>query len=116
MYLCGPYPPTGLYVCRHRRFIVLPFFGGTRPGNLDIAKVERPAGEMVRQSVDVEGKRPLGGGLDEMTLADDFHLLLWRNFLLLSSVMVGVLIPVGLRYFLRRGVGSIDDIEAGRKR
>ena len=47
-----------------------------------------------------------------MTSADDFHLLSWRNFLLLSSVVVGVLIPVGLRYYLRRGVGSIDDIEA----
>jgi len=31
---------------------------------------------------------------------------------LLSSVVIGVLIPVGLRYYLRRGVGSIDDIEA----
>ena len=47
-----------------------------------------------------------------MTSADDFHLISWRNFLLLSSVVVGVLIPVGLRYYLRRGVGSIDDIEA----
>lgn len=54
----------------------------------------------------------IGGGLDEMTSADDFHLFSWRNFLLLSSVVVGVLIPVGLRYYLRRGVGSIDDIEA----
>jgi len=47
-----------------------------------------------------------------MTSVDDFHLLSWRNFLLLSSVVVGVLIPVGLRYYLRRGVGSMDDIEA----
>jgi len=47
-----------------------------------------------------------------MTSADDFHLFSWRNFLLLSSVVVGVLIPVGLRYYLRRGVGSIEDIEA----
>jgi len=54
----------------------------------------------------------IGGGLDEMTSADDFHLLSWRNFLLLSSVVVGVLIPVGLRYYLKRGVGSVDDIEA----
>jgi len=47
-----------------------------------------------------------------MTSADDFHLLSWRNSLLLSSVVVGVLIPVGLRYYLKRGVGSVDDIEA----
>ena len=47
-----------------------------------------------------------------MTSADDFHLLSWRNFLLLSSVVVGVLIPVGLRYYLRRGSVSMGDIEA----
>ncbi|KAH7341957.1 hypothetical protein B0J17DRAFT_280767 [Rhizoctonia solani] len=38
------------------------------------------------------------GGLDQMTSAEDFHLISWRNFGLLSAVVVAVLIPVGLRW------------------
>jgi hypothetical protein len=53
----------------------------------------------------------IGGGLDEMTSADDFHLISWRNFLGLSAVVVGVLIPVGLRYYLKRDVAVMADIE-----
>ncbi|KAH8117813.1 hypothetical protein DFH11DRAFT_1504137 [Phellopilus nigrolimitatus] len=49
----------------------------------------------------------IGGGLDEMTSAADFHLISWRNGLGLSAVVVGVLIPVGLRYVLARRVGPI---------
>jgi len=49
----------------------------------------------------------IGGGLDEMTSPDDFHLISWKNFLGLSAVVVGVLIPVGLRYVLKRRVGEI---------
>ncbi|KAJ7650433.1 hypothetical protein FB45DRAFT_887937 [Roridomyces roridus] len=49
----------------------------------------------------------IGGGLDEMTSADDFHLISWRNFLGLSAVVAGALIPVGLRWwFGRRGVAA----------
>lgn len=46
----------------------------------------------------------IGGGLDEMTSADDFHLISWRNFFGLAAVAIGVMIPVGLRYWLGRGV------------
>jgi len=53
----------------------------------------------------------IGGGLDEMTSADDFHLISWRNFLGLSAIVIGVLIPVGLRYFLRRGAVDLADVE-----
>lgn len=37
-----------------------------------------------------------------MTSADDFHLISWRNFLGLSAVVIGVLIPVGLRYVFKK--------------
>lgn len=46
-----------------------------------------------------------------MTSAADFHLFSWKNFLLLSAVVVGVLIPVGLRYFFKREVASIAAVE-----
>ncbi|KAH9958171.1 hypothetical protein BGW80DRAFT_1565082 [Lactifluus volemus] len=38
----------------------------------------------------------IGGGLDEMTSAADFHLTSWRNFLTLAAVVVGAMIPVGI--------------------
>jgi uncharacterized membrane protein YdjX (TVP38/TMEM64 family) len=49
----------------------------------------------------------IGGGLDEMTSADDFKLISWKNFLGLSAVVVGVMIPVGLRYWFGRN-GAVD--------
>jgi hypothetical protein len=52
-----------------------------------------------------------GGGLDEMTSADDLHLISWRNVLGLSAVVIGVLIPVGLRYFFQRDVVGAIDVE-----
>ncbi|KAF7330426.1 hypothetical protein MVEN_02481400 [Mycena venus] len=55
----------------------------------------------------------IGGGLEEMTSSDDFHLISWRNFFGLSAVVVGVMIPVGLRYwFGKRGtVVNVEDEE-----
>ena len=55
----GPCPSTGLHVRRHRCLIVLPLVGGTRTGDLDVTEVERPAGEVVRQSADAKGKHRL---------------------------------------------------------
>ncbi|KAH7884598.1 oxalate transporter [Phlebopus sp. FC_14] len=55
----------------------------------------------------------IGGGLDEMTSAADFHLVSWKNFFLLSAVVVGVLIPVGLRYYFKREIASVADVEQG---
>ncbi|KAJ4479973.1 hypothetical protein J3R30DRAFT_3656916 [Lentinula aciculospora] len=52
----------------------------------------------------------IGGGLDEMTSADDFHLISWKNFLGLSAIVLGVMIPVGLRYWFKRG-GVTADLE-----
>lgn len=54
----------------------------------------------------------IGSGLDEMTSAADFHLISWRNFFGLSAVVVGVLIPVGLKYFFKRELASISDVES----
>ncbi|KAK1229094.1 hypothetical protein PQX77_007856 [Marasmius sp. AFHP31] len=53
----------------------------------------------------------IGSGLDEMTSADDFHLLSWKNFLGLSAIVVGVLIPVGLRYCFRKEVADVGTVE-----
>jgi len=94
----APLPPHWVVniICPHVGIGLVPFWVSTFLGVFGVSVIHTT----------------IGGGLDEMTSADDFHLLSWRNFLLLSSVVVGVLIPVGLRYYLRRGVGSIDDIEA----
>ncbi|CAE6426818.1 unnamed protein product [Rhizoctonia solani] len=54
----------------------------------------------------------MAGGLDQMTSAEDFHLISWQNFGLLSAVVVGVLIPVGLRWSWKREleeVGADED-------
>jgi len=94
----APLPPHWVVniICPHVGIGLVPFWVSTFLGVFGVSVIHTT----------------IGGGLDEMTSADDFHLLSWRNFLLLSSVVVGVLIPVGLRYYLRRGVGNVDDIEA----
>lgn len=52
----------------------------------------------------------IGGGLDEMTSAADFHLISWRNFLTLAAVVVGAMIPVGIRYvFAREAADAVDE-------
>ncbi|CAE6519186.1 unnamed protein product [Rhizoctonia solani] len=51
----------------------------------------------------------IGGGLDQMTSAEDFHLISWRNFGLLGAVVVAVLIPVGLRWSWKRELEQVAD-------
>ena len=53
----------------------------------------------------------IGGGLDEMTSAADFHLISWRNFLTLAAVVVGAMIPVGIRYVFAREAADVGDEE-----
>ena len=53
----------------------------------------------------------IGGGLDEMTSAADFHLISWRNFLTLAAVVVGAMIPVGIRYVFASEVADAVDEE-----
>ncbi|KAG8710998.1 hypothetical protein FRC11_003879 [Ceratobasidium sp. 423] len=51
------------------------------------------------------------GGLDQMTSAEDFDLISWRNFGLLGAVVVAVLIPVGLRWSWKRELEVADEDE-----
>ncbi|KAG9127866.1 hypothetical protein FRC07_008134 [Ceratobasidium sp. 392] len=53
----------------------------------------------------------IGGGLDEMTSAEDFHLISWKNFGLLAAVVVAVLIPVGLRWSWKRELDEAGEDE-----
>jgi hypothetical protein len=53
----------------------------------------------------------LPGGLDEMTSAKDFRLFSWKNGLILSGIVVAVLIPVGIRWYLRDRIAAVADVE-----
>lgn len=46
-----------------------------------------------------------------MTSAKDFKLISWKNGLGLSGIVVAVLIPVGIRYYFRSDIASIEDVE-----
>jgi hypothetical protein len=46
-----------------------------------------------------------------MTSAADFNLISWRNFLTLAAVVVGAMIPVGIRYAFAREVADVGDEE-----
>ena len=50
-----------------------------------------------------------------MTSAEDFHLISWKNFFGLGAVAVGVMIPVGLRYWFRTEEEGVEEyaIECG---
>lgn len=41
----------------------------------------------------------IGQKLDEMTSSEDFHLLSWHNFLLLSGVVLAAAAPIAIRHF-----------------
>ena len=93
----APLPPHWVVnvVCPHVGIGIIPFWASTFLGILGVSVIHTT----------------IGGGLDEMTSADDFHLISWRNFLGLSAVVVGVLIPVGLRYYFKRELASVADVE-----
>ncbi|KAF7964829.1 hypothetical protein HWV62_2637, partial [Athelia sp. TMB] len=87
----APLPPHWVVnaVCPHVGIGLAPFWVSTFLGIVGVSVIHTT----------------IGGSLDEMTSADDFHLISWRNFFGLAAVVVGVLIPVGLRYYFgRRGV------------
>lgn len=89
----APFPPHWVVnvLAPHLNITLLPFWVSTWLGILGVTVIHTT----------------IGGGLDEMTSAADFHLISWRNFFGLSAVVVGVLIPVGIRYVLKRRVGEI---------
>ncbi|KAF9466459.1 hypothetical protein BDZ94DRAFT_1157726 [Collybia nuda] len=91
----APLPPHWVVniVCPHVGIGIVPFWISTALGILGVSVIHTT----------------IGGGLDEMTSADDFHLISWRNFFGLAAVAVGVLIPVGLRYWFRKEVDNVAE-------
>ncbi|KAG7450949.1 uncharacterized protein BT62DRAFT_926617 [Guyanagaster necrorhizus] len=91
----APLPPHWVVnvVCPHVGIGLAPFWISTALGILGVTVIHTT----------------IGGGLDEMTSADDFHLISWKNFLGLSAVVVGVMIPVGLRYWFRQEADAIAE-------
>ncbi|KAF4614005.1 hypothetical protein D9613_007702 [Agrocybe pediades] len=96
----APLPPHWVVnvVCPHVGIGLVPFWISTALGILGVSVIHTT----------------IGGGLDEMTSADDFHLISWRNFFGLAAVVVGVMIPVGLRYWFGKEVEHVvDETEEG---
>jgi uncharacterized membrane protein YdjX (TVP38/TMEM64 family) len=93
----APIPPHWVVnvICPHVGIGIIPFWISTFFGILGVSVIHTT----------------IGGSLDQMTSAADFHLISWRNFLGLSAVVVGVLIPVGLRYYFKRELASVQDVE-----
>lgn len=94
----APFPPHWVVnvLCPHLGIGVIPFWVSTWLGIFGVSVIHTS----------------IGGSLDDMTSADDFHLISFKNFLLLSAIVVGVMIPVGLRYYFRRDLANIADVEA----
>ncbi|KAF8622550.1 hypothetical protein AX15_006903 [Amanita polypyramis BW_CC] len=91
----APLPPHWVVnvVCPHVGIGLIPFWISTALGILGVTVIHTT----------------IGGGLEQMTSADDFHLISWRNFFGLSAVVVGVMIPVGLRYWFKRDLDRVED-------
>ncbi|KAH9838699.1 oxalate transporter [Rhodofomes roseus] len=94
----APLPPHWVVnvLCPHLGIGILPFWTSTWLGILGVTVIHTT----------------IGGSLDEMTSPDDFHLISWKNFFMLAAVVVGVMIPVGLRYFFKRELATVVDVEA----
>ena len=94
----APFPPHWVVnvVCPHVGIGVVPFWVSTWLGIFGVTVIHTT----------------IGGSLDDMTSPEDFHLISWKNFFLLSAVVVGAMIPVGLRYFFKRQLATVADVEA----
>ncbi|KIY44128.1 oxalate transporter [Fistulina hepatica ATCC 64428] len=92
----APLPPHWVVniVCPHVGIGIIPFWVSTALGILGVTVIHTT----------------IGGGLDDMTSAADFHLISWKNGLLLGGVVAGVMIPVGLRYWFRREVDGVRQV------
>ncbi|KAI0749851.1 oxalate transporter [Daedaleopsis nitida] len=94
----APLPPHWVVnvICPHVGIGIIPFWISTFLGIFGVTVIHTT----------------IGNSLDDMTSADDFHLISWKNFLMLSAVVVGVMIPVGLRYYFKREIATVADAEA----
>ncbi|CDO76506.1 hypothetical protein BN946_scf184361.g5 [Trametes cinnabarina] len=93
----APFPPHWVVnvVCPHVGIGIVPFWISTFLGIFGVTVIHTT----------------IGGSLDEMTSAADFHLISWKNFFMLSAVVVGVMVPVGLRYYFKREIATVADVE-----
>lgn len=93
----APLPPHWVVnvICPHVGIGIVPFWISTFLGIFGVTVIHTT----------------IGGGLDEMTSADDFHLISWKNFFGLAAVVVGVMIPVGIRYVFSRETAAISNVE-----
>ncbi|TCD63759.1 hypothetical protein EIP91_004974 [Steccherinum ochraceum] len=94
----APFPPHWVVnvLCPHLGIGLVPFWVSTWLGIFGVSVIHTT----------------IGGSLDDMTSPSDFHLISWKNFFLLSAIVVGVMIPVGLRYYFKRELASVADVEA----
>ncbi|KAI0073674.1 hypothetical protein K474DRAFT_1627173 [Panus rudis PR-1116 ss-1] len=94
----APFPPHWVVnvLCPHLGIGVVPFWISTWLGIFGVTVIHTT----------------IGGSLDDMTSPADFHLISWKNFFLLSGVVIGVMIPVGLRYYFRRELADVAEVEA----
>lgn len=93
----APLPPHWVVnvICPHVGIGIVPFWISTFLGIFGVTVIHTT----------------IGGGLDDMTSADDFHLISWKNFFGLAAVVVGVMIPVGIRYVFSRETAAISNVE-----
>ena len=94
----APFPPHWVVnvLCPHLGIGIVPFWTSTWLGILGVSVIHTT----------------IGGSLDDMTSAADFHLISWKNFFFLSAVVAGAMIPVGLRYYFKRELATVADVEA----
>lgn len=94
----APFPPHWVVnvLCPHLGIGLVPFWVSTWLGIFGVSVIHTT----------------IGGSLDDMTSPSDFHLISWKNFFLLSAIVVGVMIPVGLRYYFKRELATVADVEA----
>jgi uncharacterized membrane protein YdjX (TVP38/TMEM64 family) len=94
----APLPPHWVVnvLCPHVGIGIVPFWCTTWLGILGVTVIHTR----------------LGQTLDEMTSAEDFHLISWKNFFGLAAIVVGVLIPVAFRFYFKKEnegvVGAAD--------
>ncbi|KIY69068.1 hypothetical protein CYLTODRAFT_373470 [Cylindrobasidium torrendii FP15055 ss-10] len=89
----APLPPHWVVnvICPHVGIGIIPFWISTAAGIFGVSVIHTT----------------IGAGLDNMSSAEDFHIISWKNFFGLSAVVIGVLIPVGLRHWFSRQAAEI---------